>query len=540
VPELGDTSPFHFPWLGADAAGATVTTALALLFDRQMGLLTYTPVLLLAIVGAIALWRSKRLADRRLLAGVALVVLPYFGLIASFVFWNGIWNPPARYMTTLVPVLAAPLAMSLRAAGKPFRLLYALLAVPGALLALAMLADARRLWPTYPVFGWLADTNDLPVHLDLRRILPAFSPVDDVGLPASTAWVILASFAIVLVGSEVLQSGADRFPSEGFPQVRGLPPGLPDRRYAAPNRGAIPLSKSRLRPQAAVGWLGAAAVLAGSWYVTNAEYVKPRTLLAEVHRWTLPAALEETRGLAYLDGVLYVTAYRSGTLVAFDPANAGAPRFLVSTPPGTTAQERPSDAQVGPDGLLYVLNNGVGNRALLVLARDEQVVRQIPLEDRSNITMGLAIAPDGQLHVADMVGGRIVTYGPAGGKPTSAWGGLTGGFNNVSGVVLAADGSAYAAEASAHRIQHLAPDGHALRTFPLDCEPQYVVLVGDWLDLTCGAGLLSINTVGGYLQRTRVIAGDAHFGHPRGLTYAPDGTLFVVDDHTLIQYTVQH
>src|SRR5216683_473770 len=223
VPELGDTSPFHFPWFGAEAAGATVTTALALLFDRQMGLLTYTPVLLLAIVGAIALWRSKRVADHRLLAAVALVVLPYFGLIASFVFWNGIWNPPARYMTTLVPVLAAPLAMSLRAAGKPFRLLYALLAVPGALLALAMLADARRLWPTYPVFGWLADNNDLPVHLDLRRILPAFSPVDDVGLPATTAWVILASFAIVLVGSEVMRPGAMR----------------------------------RLRRQTALGWLGA-------------------------------------------------------------------------------------------------------------------------------------------------------------------------------------------------------------------------------------------------------------------------------------------
>jgi hypothetical protein len=110
----------------------------------------------------------------------------------------------------------------------------------------------------------------------------------------------------------------------------------------------------------------------------------------------------------------------------------------------------------------------------------------------------------------------------------------------VSGIAMAADGSAYAAEASAHRIQHLAPDGHALRTFALDCEPQYVALTGDWLDLTCGAGLLSINTVGGYLQRTRVVAGDAHFGHPRGLTYAPDGTLFVVDDHTLLQYTVQH
>jgi hypothetical protein len=43
VLELGDRSPFHFPWAGWDEFTATVTTAFALLFDRQMGLLTYTP-----------------------------------------------------------------------------------------------------------------------------------------------------------------------------------------------------------------------------------------------------------------------------------------------------------------------------------------------------------------------------------------------------------------------------------------------------------------------------------------------------------------
>jgi len=98
----------------------------------------------------------------------------------------------------------------------------------------------------------------------------------------------------------------------------------------------------------------------------------------------------------------------------------------------------------------------------------------------------------------------------------------------------------YAAEFSAHRIQHLAPDGHALGAYPLDCEPQYVVVAGDWLDVTCGATLLSINIVGGYLQRSRIVEGNAHFEHPRGLTYAPDGTLFVVDDRTLYQFSVQH
>jgi hypothetical protein len=506
VPELGDASPFHFPWTGAEAFTATITDAFALLFDRQMGLLTYTPVLVLAVVGAIALWRSNVAAERRLLGALALIILPYFGLIASFHFWNGIWNPPARFQTTLVPLLAVPLAASLRSASRVYRLVFMLLVAPGVLLVLAMLADARRLWPTYPVFGWLAGGSDLPFRIDLRGILPAFSPVDEIGLPANTAWVILASFAIILVCSQFLQPGA-----------------------------AV-----RIGRRAAVAWFGAALALTGGWYVTNAEYLKPRTLLVERHRWSLPADLDETRGLAYLDGVLYIAAYRSATLIAFDPAGGTPPRYLLSPPAGGPVRQRPSDVQAGPDGLLYVLNSGDERPALLIMRPDGQAVRQVPLESRSNITMGLSLGSDSQLVVGDMVGGRILTYSATGGQPTNAWGGLTGGFNNVSGVALAADGSIYAAEASAHRIQHLAPDGKVVRTFDVNCEPQYAVLDGDWLDVTCGAGLVSFNISGGYKQGIRLVDSNTQFGHPRGLTYAPDNTLYVVDDHTLYQFSVQH
>jgi len=505
VPELGDADPFHFPWTGADAFTETVTDAFGLLFDRQMGLVTYTPVLLLAVVGAIAMWRSQRPADRRLLGALALIILPYFFMLASYHFWNGVWNPPARFQTTLVPLLALPLAASLRSAGRLYRTVYMLLVIPGVLLALAMIVDARRLWPTSPVFGWLAESGDLPVHVDLRGVLPAFSPVDDVGLPASTAWVILMSFAIILLCSQFL----------------------------------LARQVSQFGVRTPLASVAAAVVLLGGWYVTNAEYLKSRTMLAELHRWTLPNELDETRGLAYLDGSLYIAAYRSATFLAFDLATA-TPRSILSAPAGATVKERPADVQLGPDGLLYVLNNGEGSRALLALRPDGQVVRQIPLDQRSNITTGLSVSADGQLHVADMVGGRILMYGPSGGQPTGSFGGLTGGFNNVSGLTLAPDGSVYAAEFSAHRIQHLAADGHVLRTMDVGCEPQYVALTGSWLDVTCGAGLLSINTDRWYLQRTRMVAGKIPLQHPRGLTYAPDGTLFIVDDHTLFQFGVQH
>src|SRR6202171_5872431 len=114
--------------------------------------------------------------------------------------------------------------------------------------------------------------------------------------------------------------------------------------------------------------------------------------------------------------------------------------------------------------------SSAGSRARLVLRPDGQVMSQMPLEGTSTTTMGLSLGPDSHMRVADMVGGRILSYASTGGQPTDAWGGLTGGFNNVSGLALAADGSVYAAEFSAHRIQQLAADGLFGRPFALECE----------------------------------------------------------------------
>jgi DNA-binding beta-propeller fold protein YncE len=375
-----------------------------------------------------------------------------------------------------------------------------------------MLIDARRLWPTAPVYGWLAEGSDLPIHIDLRSRLPSFSPLDDLGLPANTAWLIAASVFVVFACW-----------------------------LATTNTR---MTRRALRRTAA-GWLAAACVLGGGWYVANAEYIKPRTILNEVQRWSLPADLDETRGLAFLNGTAYVTAFRSGKLIAID-LPTGTARTLLSSPSSPAGQpsERPGDVQVGPDGLLYVLNNGEAGRALLVLTPDGTIVRQVALDGRSNVMMGLSIEAHGAFHVADMVGGQILTYDPSGGRPLSGWGGLTGGFNNVSGIALAADGSVYAAEASAHRVQQLGADGHALRVWNVDCEPQYVALTGDWVDVTCGATLLSI-FVGwgnGYVQRSRLFGGPSgsKLDNPRGLTYGPDGTLYVVDNRRLLQFAVQH
>src|SRR5436190_4891579 len=112
VPELGDLLPFHWPWAGLDEAANFAKGAFAIFFDKQFGLLMYAPIYLLAVVGIIAMFRSAQPTHRNLLWGMALVVLPYLGVIMAFEFWHGIWCPPARYLATLVPFAGGPLAVS--------------------------------------------------------------------------------------------------------------------------------------------------------------------------------------------------------------------------------------------------------------------------------------------------------------------------------------------------------------------------------------------------------------------------------------------
>jgi hypothetical protein len=108
--------------------------ALAGLFvDRQYGLLVFTPVYALAIVGLVALWRSP--SYRWAAVSLGIIGVPYTLLTADFRVWWGGWSPPARYLAILAPLLAMPLARSLLALGRagPYLVLFALLAAVGVL-----------------------------------------------------------------------------------------------------------------------------------------------------------------------------------------------------------------------------------------------------------------------------------------------------------------------------------------------------------------------------------------------------------------------
>ena len=122
LPNTQDHAGFNDPLL-------TLFGLLGLVFDAQWGLLIYSPVYLVAMVGLVQLRRGYgvgRLAERLArgrsdLAWLLLIILPYYIIIANYKQWWGEWGPPARYLLSVVPLLAVPLAAALGVALESWR-----------------------------------------------------------------------------------------------------------------------------------------------------------------------------------------------------------------------------------------------------------------------------------------------------------------------------------------------------------------------------------------------------------------------------------
>ena len=81
--------------------------------------------------------------------------------------------------------------------------------------------------------------------------------------------------------------------------------------------------------------------------------------------------------------------------------------------------------------------------------------------------------------------------------------------------------------------------GHFVRSYELSCSPLYLASNGDWVDVSCSRGLVSINTKTGDVQSSMAADNDLP-GTPAGITYGPDGTLYILDFGILVACKVQH
>lgn len=195
---------------------------LALLFDGQFGLLTYAPVLIAVFVGWL---RPVDRASRRVgLETVAVMGLYLLATTTYWMWWGG-GSGPARFFTSMLPLLALPLATAWTKGDALRRA--ALVALVGMSLGFASVAigvDRGRLaWNVRDaqsrVLGWLG-----PV-VNLRRGWPSFFWALDPGFSASnlsSEWIFArhvalflaawlgAWFAVRAVGARISGGGAFR------------------------------------------------------------------------------------------------------------------------------------------------------------------------------------------------------------------------------------------------------------------------------------------------------------------------------------------
>jgi hypothetical protein len=104
-------------WPGwANLIGESTVRLIGLLVDQEFGLLTYAPVYVLALWGAIFLVKRRR--------DVALSIFLVVGLYVALIIcpmtnvhgWTGGWNPAARFLTPIAPLVGLCVVAGLRAA----------------------------------------------------------------------------------------------------------------------------------------------------------------------------------------------------------------------------------------------------------------------------------------------------------------------------------------------------------------------------------------------------------------------------------------
>lgn len=163
----------------------SLDTAVTLLFSSR-GLLTLSPVLIMGAVGTVLLYRRGRRAEA---LAIAAIVLLYLGYNAGYYLPFGGGTPGPRFLTTMLPFLAVPLALAWR------RFPAQTLALAGISVVVFVLATV-----THPLIGYETETvtwtRYLASHLFQPSIVSLFNGTR--GWEAPLPFLVLAVAAIVL------------------------------------------------------------------------------------------------------------------------------------------------------------------------------------------------------------------------------------------------------------------------------------------------------------------------------------------------------
>jgi hypothetical protein len=170
---------------------------LGLSFDQEYGLLPYSPIFALSLVGA---WVMARRRDTRgHLLGVVLVITPFLASTTQYYMWWGGGSAPARFVVPIVPLLAPMIAVAIRdLRGSAARGAIGLALSYSVMTFVVVVARpaAMLMYNDRDGTGRLVET--VQAGVPLTAMLPSFiDPAILIQLPSTAVWVVAAVLAAV-------------------------------------------------------------------------------------------------------------------------------------------------------------------------------------------------------------------------------------------------------------------------------------------------------------------------------------------------------
>lgn len=186
IPTIGACAWFGYFWIiygtpspvapygvGAETRFAYMPGGLAgLLFDQQFGLFTYTPALVVAVAGWMAAARDR---TTRSIVALAAIGFVYAAAVSAYwMWWAGVPATPARLLTAVLPLMAAPAALGWQRCGRASRTAALVLLAGSLAISVFVLStgDGAMAWNSRGAFAaWLTRIDSVA---NLPRGWPSF------------------------------------------------------------------------------------------------------------------------------------------------------------------------------------------------------------------------------------------------------------------------------------------------------------------------------------------------------------------------------
>jgi sugar lactone lactonase YvrE len=282
-----------------------------------------------------------------------------------------------------------------------------------------------------------------------------------------------------------------------------------------------------------------AIVGVGVWVFVSREPPRPRGPLARVvtiagaGARAVPAPLGDPFGVAVdEEGAVYVADGTAGQLFRLE---TGAPPTLVAS-----GLDMPSAIAIAPDGSLVVANTGahtivrvdveIGAVETLAGAAGAPGFADAPRgEARFFGPVGVAVAADGTVFVADTYNDRVRAIGTDGGVRT-----IAAGLDTPCAVAVAPDGALLVADTGSAQVLRVAPDGTTSPIVGPEAgleEPTALAMLDPTTLVVAdaaGARVAALD-LGAPTAGVWTLLGE-ELVFPTGIARTPDGDLVVADD----------